>query len=47
MEVQQLRAGERKSLRTNSKSSLKKIDFGIRFTSDTMDILTVVDMGIV
>ena len=47
MEVQQLRAGERKSLRTNSKSSLKKIDFGIRFTSDTMDIPTVVDISIV
>lgn len=47
MEIQNIKTGERKSLRTNSKSNLKKIDFGIRFTSDTMDIPTVIDMGIV
>ena len=47
MEIQTIKAGERKALRKNSKSSLKKIDFGIRFTSDTMDIQTIVDIGVV
>lgn len=47
VEIQQLKEGERKSLRLSSRFDLKKIDFGIKFTTESMDIPTIVDMGLV